>query len=121
MLKSPVPVMVHFWPNSLVDFCSGDLAPVVENVAYDFNGKLTAVRTDAVRCPLMCLHCSPGAGHMTGLDLGTWIVADLKLFAHECLTVHSADQPGKACKYRVVLRAVHLSLSLQSNSRHLQT
>ena len=58
VLKSPVPVMVHFWSNLFLYSRSKKLAPVIDDVAYEFEGKLAAVRVPGLRCRLMCKNCA---------------------------------------------------------------
>ena len=56
MLENPLPVMVHFWSDIwLPDRCE-DMAPVIDDVARKFVGKLDAVRNLAcIICPAAML------------------------------------------------------------------
>jgi len=45
VLHNRLPVMVHFWSETFVPHRSAALAPVVDEVAIEFAGKMDAVRT----------------------------------------------------------------------------
>jgi hypothetical protein len=45
VLRNPLPVMVHVWSETLAPERSEKLAPIIDDVAIEFAGKMEAVRT----------------------------------------------------------------------------
>lgn len=50
VLQNQLPVMVHFWSESYEPKRSAALAPVIDEVALEFAGKMAAVRLQATCC-----------------------------------------------------------------------
>jgi len=60
VLNNPRPVMVHLWSRHWVPERSEALAPIVDDVALAFNGKLDVVRSPGTaRCPCCCARRPP--------------------------------------------------------------